>query len=120
MVVPEVTVMVTVVECVRAPLVPVTVIENVPMVELEHESVELPEVPRTTELGLSVHDGVPLSLRLTVPVNPPSAVTVIVELAVAPVRAEIDVGFAEIAKSLENRSVIIGAAASLDVNVAKL
>lgn len=78
-----VTVKVTVVELDRVPLTPLMVSVYVPAaveVEVETVSVDEPEAP-VMEGGLNVGvapDGNPLTLRLTVPVNPLEGVTVAV------------------------------------------
>jgi len=63
---------------------------------------EVPEVPRTTLVGVSVHVkpvGVTLEDRATVPVNPFRLVTVIVEVAAAFASAVTLVGLAVMLKS---------------------
>ena len=93
----------TVVECMSAPLVPVIVSVKGPVavpVVVTTVSVEVPAGVR--EVGLRVQvppDGQPETVRLTVPPNPFNAVTVIVEVPVAPCVSVSDVGLAEIEKS---------------------
>jgi len=95
------TVNVTVVTWVADPLVPVTVTVYVPAVP-EHDRVEVWDAPRTMLEGLRVHvrpAGDTAEVRVTVPVNPLSGATVIVEVPVAPALTVTLVGLAEIAKS---------------------
>jgi hypothetical protein len=84
-----------------APLVPVTVAVYTPA-EPVHDSVEVPEVPSVTLVGDNVHvrpvDGETLEVRVTVPVKPFCAVTVIVEEPAAPARTVKLVGLAVIVK----------------------
>jgi hypothetical protein len=74
----------------------------VPALPLQ-ESVEVPEVPRVTLVGLSVQvnpvEGEADDVRVTVPVNPWIEVTVIVEVPVAPALTVTLVGLALIVKS---------------------
>src|SRR6516225_4913241 len=94
---------VTVVECVRLPLVPVMVIVYVPVgvVELvETDRVELPEP--ATEVGLKFAVaplGNPLTLKFTDPVKPFTALTVDVYEAPAPAVTVCELGEDEIPKS---------------------
>jgi hypothetical protein len=78
---------VTVVVRERVPLVPVTVTVYVPA-EPEQDSVEDPDAPRVTLVGVSVQvrpvAGETAADRLTDPVNPFTAVTVIVEVPLEP------------------------------------
>jgi hypothetical protein len=64
---------------------------------------EVPELPRVTLVGESVHVipmvGDMAAVRLTVPVNPSRALAVIVDVPLAPVRSVTLVGLAETAKS---------------------
>jgi hypothetical protein len=60
-----------------------------------HDSVDVPEVPRVTLVGVSVHVEVLFVVRFTVPVKPLSAVTVIVELPAWLVFTLTDVGLAD-------------------------
>ena len=89
----------TVAECDRAPLSPVTVTVYVPA-EPEHESVEVPEVPNVTLVGVNVQVrpvlGETTSDRLTDPVNPVIALTVIVAVPVEPATNATVVGLATI------------------------
>jgi hypothetical protein len=82
--------------------VPVTVTVYVPALPLQ-DSVEVPEVPRVTLVGLSVQvnpvEGETDDVRVTVPVNPWIEVTVIVEVPVAPALTVTLVGLALIVKS---------------------
>jgi len=94
------TVTVTVVEWESVPLVPVTVTVYVPGVELEQFSVEVPEP--VTLVGLNVHVspvGDTVEARETIPLNPLSAVTVIVDDPEDPEVKETLVGLAAIVKS---------------------
>jgi hypothetical protein len=63
-----------VVECVRLPLVPVIVSVNVPVGVLERVEIVSLEVPEpVTDVGLNealVREGKPLTLKLTVLLNP--------------------------------------------------
>ena len=77
-------------------LVPVTPTWNVPVEVNVHESVELPEP--VTLVGDRVHD-VLLVVRLTTPLKPWTAVTVIVEVAGPPVTPETGFGLAVMVKS---------------------
>ena len=77
-------------------LVPVTPTWNVPVEVNVHESVELPEP--VTLVGDRVHD-VLLVVRLTTPLKPWRAVTVIVEVAGLPDTPETGVGLAVMVKS---------------------
>jgi len=64
----------------------------------------VPEVPRVTLVGVSVQvrpvDGEMADVRVTVPVKPWTAVTVIVEVAAVPAFTVTLVGLAVIVKSL--------------------
>ena len=64
----------------------------------------MPEVPRVTLVGVSVQvrpvDGETADVRVTVPVKPWTAVTVIVEVAAVPAFTVTLVGLAVIVKSL--------------------
>jgi len=64
----------------------------------------VPEVPRVTLVGVSVQvrpvDGETADVRVTVPVKPWTAVTVIVEVAAVPAFTVTLVGLAVIVKSL--------------------
>jgi hypothetical protein len=77
--------------------VPVTDTCLVPALVKVHESVELPEPPATL-VGERVH-AVLLLARLTVPVNPPTGLMVIVEVAAVPALTVTLVGLAVIVKS---------------------
>jgi hypothetical protein len=86
----------TTVDSLRLPLVPVTVSEYVPRAACLFAvtvRVELEALPETeTGLGLKlplVNLGRPLTLRFTLPVNPPDGVTVIVSVALEPRATEI-------------------------------
>ena len=87
----------TVAETVLGPFVPVTVTVNTPA-DPEHDRVEVPEVPRTMLVGDSVQVrpllGATEDARLTVPMKPLPAVTVIVEVPVVPARTMMAVGLA--------------------------
>jgi hypothetical protein len=91
------TVKATVALLVVDPLVPVTVTVYAPA-EPEQDRVEVPEVPKTMLVGLSVQVrpvlGDTEEVRVTVPVNPFWAVTVIVDVPVAPARTVTLVGLA--------------------------
>jgi hypothetical protein len=84
------------------PLVPVTVTVYAPADPLQ-DSVDVPEVPRVTLVGVRVHvrpvAGETVSVRATVPAKPWSEVTVIVEVPDAPARTVTLVGLATIVKS---------------------
>jgi len=88
---------VTVVELVVAPLVAVTVSTSTSPTVSVHVRVEVPLVPSVTLVGLSVQVELPVeaTVSATVPVNPPRAVTVIVEVPpVVPAFAVTVVGLA--------------------------
>jgi hypothetical protein len=88
---------------VRVPLVPVTVTVNVPVVVPVHESVEVWDAPRTMLVGLKVHvnpAGDTVDDRATVPVNPLTGATVIVDVPEPPEANEKLVGLAVIVKSV--------------------
>jgi hypothetical protein len=93
---------VTVAVCDSAPLVPVTVTVYAPALP-EQDSVEVPEVPRVTLVGVRVHvrpvAGETVAVSETVPAKPWSEVTVIVEIPDAPARTVTLVGLAAIVKS---------------------
>src|SRR5215813_8879250 len=99
-----VTTRVTVVECCNAPSAPVMVRVYVPCgveVEVLTLSVELPEPP-TMEAGVKLAlapAGKPLTLRLTVSVNPPIGVTVVVYEVPLPACTVCDAGEALMLKS---------------------
>jgi hypothetical protein len=84
------------------PLVPVTETVKVPLVVGVQERVEVPEP--VTPVGVKEHvspvAGLVLLDRLTVLLNPLTAVTVIVEVPVWPTLTEIPVGLELIVKSL--------------------
>jgi hypothetical protein len=95
---------VTVAEWEREPLVPVTVARKFPGDEPVQESVDVPEFTGPT--GTLVEDNVQerfvelvLTERVTVPVKPLIAATVIVEVAATPTEMVMLIGFAEIEKS---------------------
>lgn len=92
----------TVAECERVPLVPVTVTVYVPA-DPEHERAEVPEGPSVTPVGVKVQvrpvAGEMAADRLTAPVNPFMAVTVIVEVPLEPATNATVVGLAAIPKS---------------------
>jgi hypothetical protein len=71
----------TLVELVVDPLVAVTVAMLVRAAALVHVSVDVPLVPRTTLVGLRLHDAplVATTVSATVPVKVPRAATVIVD-----------------------------------------
>ena len=85
------TVKVTVTEWERLLLVPVTITWNIPTAANVHDRVELSEPVRLD--GLTVHD-VLLVVRLTIPEKPFNDVTLIVEVADAPVSTWTLVGLA--------------------------
>ena len=100
------TVKVRVAEWDRDPLVPVTVTVKVPAVEPVHERVEVPDVVelvKATLVGDRVHvrpvDGEMVSANATVPVNPLTALTVMVEVAGEPTTAFTAIGLAATVKS---------------------
>jgi len=84
------------------PLVPVTVTVYVPA-DPEHERVDVPEAPSVTPVGVKVQAspvvGEMAADRLTGPVNPFTAVTVIVEVPLEPATNATVVGVATIVKS---------------------
>jgi len=78
------------------PLVPVTVTVYVPAGP-EHDRVEVWDTPRTMLVGLRVQvspAGETTEVKATVPVNPLTGVTVMVDVAVAPASALTVVGLA--------------------------
>ena len=85
----------------RAPLTPVTVIAKLPLVVAVQESVELPEplTPVGVRVQLMPLAGLLARLKLTTPVNPLTAVTVIVDVPAWLTLTATLVGFAEIVKS---------------------
>lgn len=86
----------TVAECDRLALVPVTVTWTVPAAANVHDRVELPDP--VTLVGLKVHE-VLLLARLTTPAKPLTAVTVIVDVAADPALTVTLVGLALTVKS---------------------
>lgn len=96
------TVTVTVAEWDRLPLLPVIVTIYWPALPLQ-DWVEPAVVPRIRLVELSVHvnpvDGEIDAARVTVPANPWSAATVMVEFALPPTRTVALVGLAETEKS---------------------
>ncbi len=72
--------------------------------EPEQESVEVPEVPRVTLVGVKVQvrpvEGDIADVRATVPVKPWTVVTVIVEVPATPALTVTAVGLAVTVKSL--------------------
>ncbi len=88
---------VTVTECDREPLVPVTKTCTVAPVVNVQDSVALPEP--VTLVGDTVHDAVVLVTRLTTPAKPLRAVIVIVEVPAEPALTVTLVGLAVIVKS---------------------
>jgi len=86
----------------KAPLVPVTVTVYVPA-EPEQESVDVPEVPSVTLVGVNVHvkpvAGETAVDRFTAPVKPFTAVTVIVAVPLEPATNATVVGLAATVKS---------------------
>jgi len=93
---------VTVAECDRVPLVPFRVTVYVPA-EPEQDRVEVPEVPSVTLVGVNVQvrpvAGDTVADRLTAPVNPFTAVTVMVEVPLEPATNATVVGLAATVKS---------------------
>ena len=82
---------------------PVTVTVNVVAVVPVHESVEVWDAPRTMLVGERVHvnpAGETVEVNATVPVNPFSGATVIVEVAAVPEFVLTLVGLAVTEKSL--------------------
>jgi len=81
----------------------VTVTVYVPETEVVQFSVDVPEVPRVTLVGVRVQlipvVGDVATVRLTVPVKPPMLATVIVELPDVPTGMESEVGLAVTEKS---------------------
>jgi len=85
------------------PLVPVTVTVKVPDVGDEQDSVDVWEAPSTMLLGLRVQvrpAGETVKVSVTVPVNPWSGATVIVDVAAVPAVVATEVGLAVTEKSL--------------------
>ena len=82
---------------------PVTVTVKVPVVVPEHDSVEVWDAPRTTLVGLNVHvkpAGDTADVNVTVPVNPLTGATVIVDVPEPPEANVKLVGLAAMVKSL--------------------
>ena len=112
-----VTVYATPAECESVPLAPMTVTVNEPVAEPVQDKVEVPEVVvlvRETLAGLSVQtrpvEGDTVSDRVTVPVKPLTAETVIIDVPADPTTTETVVGLALTVKS--------GAAVTVKVTVA--
>jgi hypothetical protein len=87
--------------CESPPLVPVTVTEYVPGVELETERVDVPEPP-LIDAGLTerVSPETGATLRATVPEKPLTGLTVMVEVLVDPPEVTVKlVGLADTVKS---------------------
>ena len=86
----------------REPLVPVAVTVNVPALPV-HDNVEVWDAPKTILAGVSVHakpvDGEIELVSATVPVNPLSGATVMVEVVAVPAIAVTAVGLALTLKS---------------------
>jgi hypothetical protein len=85
------------------PLVPVTVTVNVVEVVEEHDSVEVWLAPNTMLVGFNVHvkpAGVTDEVRATVPVNPLTGATVIVDVPAVPALTLTLVGDAATVKSV--------------------
>ena len=87
--------------CERSPLVPVTVTVNVPLALVRHDRVEVPGLVRLEDVRLHVipADGEADSESDTVPVKLFRKLTVMVEVADAPVATEAVVGLAVTEKS---------------------
>ncbi len=99
----SVTVTATGTEWDSVPLAPVTMTLKAAPLEQPTVSVDVPEVPRVTLVGLrlALHPvGAPVAVRLTIPVNPLTAVTVIVEEAEDPATKLMDAGLAVTVKSV--------------------
>lgn len=90
------TLKVTVTVCDKPPLVPVTIMVNVPPVVKVHESVEVPEP--VTLVGVKVHAAL-FAVRLTTPAKPLRPVMVMVEVPAAFTLTVTVVGLAAIVKS---------------------
>ena len=90
----------TAAECDKVPLVPVTVTVYDPPEPLQ-ESVEVPDPVTLVGVKVQVRPvvGLMLEAKLTAPVNPSSAVTVMVEVPEAPARSVALTGLAAIVKS---------------------
>jgi len=88
---------VTVTECERLLLVPVTPTWKVPPEANVHDRVALPDP--VTLVGETVHDAVALVTRLTTPAKPFTAVTVIEDVPALPATTVTLVGLAAIVKS---------------------
>jgi hypothetical protein len=95
---------VTVAVCESEPLVPVTVTVKVVAVVEEHDSVDVWDAPRTMLLGVRVQvnpAGLTAEVRATVPVNPLTGATVIVEVPATPTLTVTLVGDAATVKSVK-------------------
>ena len=96
------TVTVTVAECVRDPLVPVTVTVYTPAGPVQDRA-EVWDAPKTILVGVRVHvrpAGDTVDVRATVPVNPFTGATVIVDVAAVPTLTATLVGLAVTVKSV--------------------
>jgi hypothetical protein len=92
---------VTLVECEREPLEPVTVARKFPFADPMQDKVDVPDPP-VIVVGESLQDRLVefvATARVTVPVNPLSGATVIIDVPGVPVATEAVVGLAERAKS---------------------
>ncbi len=97
------TVTATVADSEAVPLVPVTVTVKVAELEQLTVNVDIPDVPRVTLVGLSVAaqpTGAPVAARETIPVNPLTDATVVVEVADEPAKKARDVGLVVTVKPL--------------------
>jgi len=94
------TVKLTVAECDRVPLVPVTVTVYAPALPV-HDRVEVPEPVRLVGVRVQVNPvaGDTVAVRLTTPVKPCNAVTVIVDVPAAFALTVTLAGLAAIVKS---------------------
>jgi hypothetical protein len=92
---------VTLAECEREPLEPVTVERKFPFADPVHDKVDVPDPP-VIVVGVSLQARLVefvATARVTVPVNPFSGATVIVDVPAVPVVTETVVGLAEMVKS---------------------
>jgi hypothetical protein len=92
------------------PLVAVTAMVKVPAVVLTHDNVEVCDAPRTILFGerLQVRPaGETADVNATVPVNPFTGMTVIVDVAATPGMILMDVGFAVTAKSVIAKDTVV-------------
>jgi hypothetical protein len=96
-------------ECDVEPLVPATVIVKTPLRVDGHDMVEVPEPSMFIEERVQVNPvtGKAVAVRVTVPTNPLTAITVKVEFPAVPAFTVTDVGFATMVKSVTANVTVI-------------